>query len=78
MESVAADMAQVLDGEDVDLPARKAIMQKLVAEVRVESRDSILPTFQVPLRTPVGLWMDWCPWQESNPHQPVKSRLLCL
>lgn len=33
--------------------ARKALLQTLIAEVRVESRDAITPSFRVPLQTPV-------------------------
>ncbi len=49
----------------------KAILQELVAEVLVESRSCIRPTFRLPLGG-FSQCPKWCAWQESNllPHAP--------
>lgn len=44
LEAIQSEIADVLDG-DSDRSARKALLQTLIAEVRVESRDAITPTF---------------------------------
>jgi len=43
--------AMVTDGmRDAPIPQRKAILQKFVSEVRVQSRKAIHPVFRLPLR----------------------------
>ena len=54
LEAIKSEIADVLDG-DSDRSARKAVLQTLIAEVRVESRDAITPTFRVPLQAPVRI-----------------------
>ena len=51
LEAIKSEIADVLDG-DSDRSARKAVLQTLIAEVRVESRDAITPTFRGPLQAP--------------------------
>jgi hypothetical protein len=50
----------------MDQKRRKAILQELVAEVLVESRSCIRPTFRLPLDG-VSQCPKWCAWRESNP-----------
>ena len=47
MATIDTSLGQLLDGDDTDVRERKAIVQKLIADIRVESRDHIIPTFRV-------------------------------
>ncbi len=47
---------------------RKALLKELVVEVRVESRESIIPTFRLPLHR-FALWKQWWAAVDSN-HLP--------
>jgi len=54
-EPISAELAEVramvTEGlRDAPIPQRKAIMQKFVSEVRVQSRTTIHPVFRLPLR----------------------------
>lgn len=52
LDALRVDLSQGLQtGTDAD---RKALMQKLVNEIRVEGRDHIKPTFKVPCGTALG------------------------
>jgi hypothetical protein len=46
------DIGVLLD-DDGDVATRKAALQVLVQEVRVDSREAITPYFRVPLHAPV-------------------------
>ena len=52
LEAVQVDIAELLD-DDGDVATRKAALQVLVQEVRVDSREAITPYFRVPLHAPV-------------------------
>jgi hypothetical protein len=52
LEAVQVDIAELLD-DDGDVATRKAALQMLVQEVRVDSREAITPYFRVPLHAPV-------------------------
>ena len=51
LAAVQGEIADVLDG-DSDRAARKALLQTLIAEVRVESREAITPSCRVALEAP--------------------------
>jgi site-specific DNA recombinase len=51
--SARADVARLFGDHPAELPLQKAILQRLVGGICVESRDDILPTFRVPLCAPV-------------------------
>jgi hypothetical protein len=46
LQQVRTEAERILS--DGPLPQRKALLQELVAEIRVEGRDSITPVFRVP------------------------------
>jgi site-specific DNA recombinase len=52
LEAVRVDIAELLD-DDGDVATRKAALQVLVQEIRVDSREAITPYFRVPLHAPV-------------------------
>jgi len=52
LEALRVDIAELLD-DDGDVATRKAALQVLVQEIRVDSRESITPYFRVPLHAPV-------------------------
>jgi site-specific DNA recombinase len=52
LEALRVDIAELLD-DDGDVATRKAALQVLVQEIRVDSREAITPYFRVPLHAPV-------------------------
>ena len=52
LEALRVDIAELLD-DGGDVATRKAALQVLVEEIRVDSRESITPYFRVPLHAPV-------------------------
>jgi hypothetical protein len=58
----------VTDGmRDAPIPQRKAILQKFLSEVRVQSRHATHPVFRLPSVGCVNC-SDWWAGRESNPH----------
>lgn len=58
LEAIQSENADMLDG-DSDRSARKALLQALIADVRVESRDAITPTSECLFRPRFALCPDW-------------------
>jgi hypothetical protein len=56
LAAIQGAIADVLDGDgDGDRAVRKALLQTLIAKVRVESRDAITPSVRVPLQARVRI-----------------------
>jgi site-specific DNA recombinase len=48
LDDIRAMLAEGLDG-DAPIPRRKAVLHRLIAEIRIESPEAIYPTFKLPM-----------------------------
>jgi hypothetical protein len=48
LDDIKAMLAEGLD-DDAPIPRRKAVLNRLIAEIRIESPEAIYPTFKLPM-----------------------------